>query len=201
MLLAWFLTLWVMAAEPVGMSDAMPQPDLGPPRAGDVRDGAAFFHIPLPAIQEYAWRVPMGGAIFIEYAWVIEIVNRGETHRFGFMLWNQGDQSEGRGGIDALLSAGQAGGWRVESDGSFGLQPELQIDLSATESHLEIVVRDAATFDVLFSDSPLLFRIIDLQMRDVTVGQRVSRETVQTAQLHYSQGGDSPVVAPLPKGR
>jgi len=200
-LLTWMLMLVALAGGPTGRLMLEPQPDLGPAVAGELRDGVAWFRVPLEPVVEYVWRAPMGGEAFIEYAWLIELMNRGQTHRFGFVLWNRGSEPEGVGDLDAMLAAGEAGVWRVFADGTQEDRPDLKIEIASSESFLEIVVRDEDTLEALFSDRPLLFRMIDVRMRDVTVDQRVSREVIRTAKLVYPTAPMTMPVAPPGEGR
>jgi hypothetical protein len=200
-LLAGILMRLALAAEPALAPGWEPAPDLGPPLAGEVGEGVARFRIPMQPARDYRWWVPIDGEPLLEYGWVIELRNNGETLRFGFALWNTGDQPEAMGDLHALVAAGETGVWRVLGDGETEPLPELVIALEPHEAHLEIVITDEATRTALFSDGPMLFRIIETRNYVFQPDQRFSKEIVRTAHLVYQGNAAAPPVAPPPKGR
>ncbi len=197
------------ADEPAASSDpapelglvAPPPPDLGPPLAGEFREGVAWFRVPVDRGQAYRWWTAAVVDPYLEHAWLIEFINSEGRFRFGFTLWNQGNQPVQIGDIDALLAAGDVGVWRVYSDGEMEILPELKVELNRGEAYLEIVLRDEATQELLLANRPMLFRIIQMQMREINAGHRVSQEVVRTAQMVYSDAPLSPSLATEPKDR
>jgi hypothetical protein len=108
---------------------------------------------PLPALSEWEWCLPDTRDLGLEYQWTAEVSNNDAVYSFGVFLFKCLGSGATHGDFNALLRSGQIGVFESVPTGG-RLIREAKVAAETTANQLHLVVKDARTLRLLFSERP-----------------------------------------------
>jgi hypothetical protein len=109
----------------------------------------------VPVVAEWEWCRPETGNPDLEYRWTATVQNGEQVYTFGFYLFKCLRSGPTRGTFDTLLRAGQMGVAEVVPGVGGRFLPDAQVGAETSTTQLTLVVKDAKTLRLLFSERPL----------------------------------------------
>jgi hypothetical protein len=108
---------------------------------------------PVAVLGEWEWCRAETSNLALEYRWTATVQNGEHAYTFGFFLFKCLRSGPTRGTFDTLLKGGQLGVTELNQIGGRFLQ-EAKVGAVASATHLALVVNDAKTLRLLFSERP-----------------------------------------------
>ena len=110
-----------------------------------------------PAAHEGPWRWARTTTLEndLEFGWEVSVKNRTGDYQFGFSFYKFPESKEEVGNLSALLNAGQASLWKLESDGrAFSLVKSARVSATAVNGRVVVKVSDLPSVRLLFGERP-----------------------------------------------
>jgi hypothetical protein len=127
---------------------------LGVTVTGVVTAKEARFVFLLPQRTRWEWFRPATPMNQMEYNWGIGVENGGKRYGIGFLLFKSKESIVSSTKIEDLLRAGQASLVESAERGSFSLDPDAGVLVTASGNWLTISVTKPSTLQMLFSAKP-----------------------------------------------
>ena len=110
----------------------------------------------IPAAHEGPWRWARTTTLenALEYRWEVSVKNRAGEYQFGFSFYKFPESKEGVGTLSALLNAGQASLWKLESDGGASLVENARVSATAVDGRVVVRLSDLPSVRLLFGERP-----------------------------------------------
>ena len=125
-----------------------------PQATGVVTALLAEFSIPAAHEGPWRWARATTPENALEFRWEISVKNRVGEYLFGFSFYKFPGSKEGGGNLSALLNAGQASLWKIESDGGASVVESANVSATAVEGRVVVRVSDPAFVRLLFGERP-----------------------------------------------
>jgi lysophospholipase L1-like esterase len=119
-----------------------------------VREGEARFTMPLPQRPVWSWRRRETRENAREYAMSVGVSNEGRYYSFGLFLWKYPGAQPARGGVSALIDAGQKSLFERASNGHMIKVPDAEVKVRQDGERLIITVSGRKNVARLFSGRP-----------------------------------------------
>ena len=116
-------------------------------------EARVVFSVPVSA--EWEWCRPETSNAGLEYRWTATVTNGEQTYTFGFYLFKCLRSGPTRGPFDTLLRAGQMGVTELQPGIGGRFLRDAKVSAVTSASRLTLVVQDANTLRLLFSERPM----------------------------------------------
>jgi hypothetical protein len=127
-----------------------------PPYSVLVSASEARVVFPMAELDTWEWCLPETRQLDLEYSWTATVANGEQGYTFGFFLFKCLRSGPTRGAFDMLLRAGQMGVTELHSSGGGGrFMKDVKVATVTSAARLTLVVRDARTLRLLFSERPV----------------------------------------------
>jgi hypothetical protein len=119
-----------------------------------VKSGEARFTLPVPQRPEWRWHTSETKERGREYVMAVKVINEGKEYSFGFFLWKLPGATPRRGGLAALVDAGQESLFERIPNGHNIIVRDAGLKVRAEGDHLVITVKGRKNVARLFSGHP-----------------------------------------------